>query len=140
MARRDEGGTERSLKGAGADGSLLSAAGVGAGAVLGGILRGGLALYHLGAFTADVAPVVLAAVAIGMVNGAIGGAMRRAWLGAVVGGAVSLGLYYLLLPLVMFLQVLKVGTVARPVEALVIGAIAGGLGAALGARRARSTR
>src|SRR6266542_1169153 len=105
MARRDEGGTERSLKGAGADGSLLSAAGVGAGAVLGGILRGGLALYHLGAFTADVAPVVLAAV-----------------------------------PLVMFLQVLKVGTVARPVEALVIGAIAGGLGAALGARRARSTR
>src|SRR6266536_204711 len=126
MARRDEGGTERSLKGAGADGSLLSAAGVGAGAVLGGILRGGLALYHLGAFTATAASTT--------------GAMRRAWLGAVVGGAVSLGLYYLLLPLVMFLQVLKVGTVARPVEALVIGAIAGGLGAALGARRARSTR
>ncbi len=140
MARPDEGGTERSLNRAGADGPLVSAAGVGAGAVLGGILRGGLAFYHLAAFTADVAPAVLAAVAIGMVNGAIGGAMGRAWLGALVGGAVSLGLYYLLLPAVLLLQFLKMGTVARPVEALVIGAIAGGLGAALGARRARSAR
>jgi len=100
-----------------------------------------VALYHLAVFTADLAPVVLVAVAIGMVNGAIGGAMGRAWLCAVVGGAVSLGFYYLLLPVgLLLLQFLKAGTVASPVEALVIGAIAGGLGAALGARRARSAR
>lgn len=134
MAWRDEGAIEQGRNRAGADRPLLSAAGAAAGALFGGILRGGLALYHLAAFTTGIAPAVLAAVAIGIVNGAIGGAMRRAWLGVIVGGMVSLGFYYLLLPVVLFLQFLKVGTVARPVETLVIGAIAGGLGAALGAR------
>ncbi len=111
----------------------FSAAGAGVGALLGALTRGGLAIHYLSVDGKGLMLAVAASAGIGLVTGGVAGAMGRAWLGALVGGALSVALYYLMLPVVLLLEAFNaVTTVANPLTVAVAGALAGGLGAALG--------
>ena len=119
--------------------SLLGAV---VGAVLGGIGRGALAAFHIRELNRDTTPVVLVVAAIGIVVGALSGLTGRPVWGAVVGAALSGGIYLTTLPAVLFMQAIQVGRAPSLVEVLVVGALVGALAGAAEhvARRRRSNR
>ena len=116
--------------------SLLGAV---VGAVLGGIGRGALAAFSVRELNRDTTPVVLVVAAIGIIVGALSGLTGRPVWGAVVGAALSAGVYLTTLPAVLFMQAIQVGRAASLVEVLVVGALVGALAGAAGqvARRHR---
>lgn len=110
----------------------VSLVGAGAGALLGGISRAVLAALHLSDTSRQAIPVVLTAVVIGIVIGALAGATGRPLLGATVGAVLSTVVFVGVLPLVGLLHLLGAGTIPSLLEVVAAGAIPGGIGGAVG--------
>lgn len=107
------------------------------GAVLGGVGRGALAVFHVRELSQEMIPVVLIVAAIGIAVGALAGMTGRPVLGAAVGAALSAVAYLGTLPVALFMQFLEVGRAASLAEVLGVGALAGALGGAAGRVAAR---
>lgn len=106
------------------------------GAVLGGLGRVALVIYHLGGVSSDIVAPLLAVAAIGIVVGGLAGMTGRPLLGAVVGAALSLLVHLGTLPVRLMMRALQVAGTASMAEVVVlgavVGAIAGGVGRAAG--------
>ena len=113
----------------------LSMTGAAAGAVVGGISRGAIAAVHLTDTSGDLGQLVLIAAALGIVIGGLAGATGRPLLGAVVGAALSGVVFAATVSVVWIFALVGAGTLPRLLEILAAGALAGGIGGAVGCRR-----
>ncbi len=109
------------------------------GALLGALIRGGITLFHLSGGEAFGVLGSLPSAGIGFLCGAIAGATCRAWLGALVGGVLSAGVFGLFVIPVAYLfsqfnaaDAVTEFTWPLFIQKAIAGAVAGGVGAFVG--------
>ena len=102
------------------------------GAILGGIGRAALTIYHLGGVSSEAIAPLLAVAAIGIVVGGLAGMTGRPLLGAVVGAALSLLVHLGTLPVRLMMRALQVAGTASMAEVVVVGAVVGAIAGAVG--------
>jgi hypothetical protein len=110
----------------------VSPAGVCAGALVGGVGRAAVAALHAKDAGRELALVLVVAALLGITIGALAGATGRPLLGAGIGAALSVLVFLATLPAVALLYLLGAGTVPSLLEMLAVGALAGGIGGAVG--------
>ena len=115
--------------------SRLSLVGACVGASVGGVGRAALAAYHL-TDARRLGALVLIAAGIGILIGAVAGLSGKPVPGAVIGAVLSLVVYLGNLQVIGLLALLGAGSVPSLLEALALGALAGGIGGAAGQRAA----
>jgi len=111
--------------------------GASVGALIGAISRVAVAAYHLTPATQDRGLVVLIAAVMGIITGALAGAVGKPVLGATVGAGLSVLAYLVNLPIVAFLHFLGALTTPTLLEVVAAGALAGGIGGAAAQMAAR---
>ena len=112
--------------------SRISWIGFGVGALVGGIIRVAVAVLHFPAIATENYVVAILPAVIGIVVGGIAGGTGRALLGTVVGAGLSILFYLGSLPLVGLLSFLGAATLPALWEVLVVGAVPGAIGGAIG--------
>jgi hypothetical protein len=110
----------------------LSVTGAAAWAVVGGVSRAAIAAVHITDSSGDLRQLVLIAAAIGVVIGALAGATGRPLLGTAVGAALAGVVFIVTLSAVWMFALIGAGTLPSLLEILAAGALAGGIGGAVG--------
>ncbi len=115
----------------------LSTTGAVVGALAGAVTRGGLVLVHLDELTGATGLLVLTAAIVGGFIGVLAGMTGRPVSGTLIGAIVSGVMFLVTLPAAAVMSFLGAGTMARLLEVVGAGALAGLIGGAAGPRARR---
>ena len=114
----------------------VSLAGALTGAVLGGLGRILVTVGHL-QVTGNTGPILFVSAAVGIIIGGLAAMSGRALTGAILGAVLSALVYFGAYPIVLLFHALGALLPASWGEVIAIGALAGGLGGAVGQMTAR---